>query len=218
MTDLVSNRARSFRHLSAAEALRALYVDFEGPKDQPPVLLGVHRRGRGARPWVHQVALDDAFSTLGIEVRSLSGAIEVVVRRAERGDRRIVAWSEYELGVVRTLSEEDPELVNRFEARYANARAVAERWRNRCHGGDKPSSGKLSDYLTLVGYRVPDDAHGGEVGDTVRLLQRAFERGRPATARELEHWRRLLEHNRHDCIGVRTVCLHAARQLDAQTT
>jgi hypothetical protein len=41
-----------FKRLSAAEALRALYIDFEGEKDKPPVIVGVHRRGRGARPFV----------------------------------------------------------------------------------------------------------------------------------------------------------------------
>ena len=42
------------------------------------------------------------------------------------GDRRIVAWSEHELNVAKTLAGKDPELVARFEARFANARAVAE--------------------------------------------------------------------------------------------
>ena len=41
----MTDHARPFRHLTEAEALRALYVDFEGEKDRPPVLLGVHRRG-----------------------------------------------------------------------------------------------------------------------------------------------------------------------------
>jgi hypothetical protein len=37
MTEL----ARSFKRLSVAEARDALYIDFEGQKDKPPVFLGV---------------------------------------------------------------------------------------------------------------------------------------------------------------------------------
>src|SRR3954447_10117756 len=45
-------RPRSDR-LTEDEARHALYVDFEGRIDQPPVLLGCARRpGRGADPWV----------------------------------------------------------------------------------------------------------------------------------------------------------------------
>ena len=60
-----------------------------------------------------------------------------------------MSWSEHDLRVVRTLADEDPKLVRRFEDRYANARAFAEYWRNiasttvtrePCHGcGDRTS-------------------------------------------------------------------------------
>lgn len=48
----MTDQARAFKRLSTAEALRALYIDFEGQKGQPSVLLGVHRRGRGESPFV----------------------------------------------------------------------------------------------------------------------------------------------------------------------
>jgi hypothetical protein len=206
---------RPFTRLSAAEALRALYIDFEGEKDRPPVLLGVHRRGRGARPFVQQDVLDEAFAGLGMPVFTLRGAVEKVVRRAERGDRRIVAWSEHELDVVRVLVEEDPGLVACFEARFVNARAVAERWRNRLHGGEKPDPGRLADYLVLVGYTVPTEAAGGDVGEVIRDIRSRRARGLPLTAGQRERWDRLLEHNRHDCAGMRRVCLVATHELEA---
>jgi hypothetical protein len=50
----MTDPANAFKRLSTAEALRALYIDFEGQKDQPPVLLGVLRRGgKGSTPFVH---------------------------------------------------------------------------------------------------------------------------------------------------------------------
>ncbi len=57
------------------------------------------------------------------------------MRRGEHRGRRIVSGSEDDLNVVRTLRGEDAGLVERFEARYGNARAFAESWRNRLHGG-----------------------------------------------------------------------------------
>lgn len=209
----MTDRAQ-FKRLTEAEALRALYIDFEGEKGTPPVLLGVHRRGRGASPFVHQDIVDDAFAGLGESARTLRAAVTTVVQRAERGNRRIVSWSEYDLGVVRTLGQEDPGLVARFEARYANARAVAERWRNKRYGGNKPRPGRLIDYLGLIEYVVPADAAGGSVGNTVRDLRPRLERRQTLTVTQRRRWDRLIEHNRFDCAGTRRVCLRATRELE----
>jgi hypothetical protein len=146
-------------------------------------------------------------------VLNLREAVMKVVQRAERRDRRIVSWSEHDLDVVRSLQDEDPELVSRFEARYVNALAVARRWRNKCHGGDKPAEGTLANYLTLIGYPVPDDAEPGHVGDTIRDLRPRLAHGLPLTAKQQARWDRLVEHNRFDCAGMRAVCLRATREL-----
>lgn len=212
----MTDHARPFRHLTEAEALRALYVDFEGEKDQPPVLLGVLRHpGSGSTPFVHRDVVDAMFANLGGSSLSLREAVEKTVRRAEHGHRSIVSWSEHDLGVVRTLWDEDPELVARFEARYVNARAVAERWCNKIHGGDKPENGRLADYLALIGYPVPEEAAPGHVGETIRVLRSRLARGLPLTAAQQARWDRLGEHNRHDCAGMRRVCLIATKELGA---
>lgn len=212
----MTDPAKAFKRLSAAEGLRALYIDFEGQKDQPPVLLGVLRRGgKGSTPFVHQDVVDEAFASLSVPTMSLRDAIEKAVLRAEHSDRRIVSWSQHDLEVVRTLRDDDPELVARFEGRYANALSVAKRWRNRCYGGVKPASGRLADYLALIGYPVPDEAAAGQVGETIRVLRRPLEQGLPLTAIQRSRWERLVEHNRYDCAGMRRVCLLATQELEA---
>ena len=150
-----------------------------------------------------------------MEFRGLHDAVATVVRRAEHGDRRIVSWTEHDLNVVRTLRDEDPDLVARFENRYANARLIARRWRNKLHGGDNPESGRLADYLALVGYPVPDEAVAGQVGETICVVRRRLARGLPLTAAHQARWERLVEHNRHDCAGMRRICLSATRGLEA---
>ena len=211
MTEL----SRTFGSLSAEEALRALYIDFEGQKDQPPVLLGSLRRSRGPKPHVQHDIVDASFATLGGRSVTLREAVENVVLRAERGERRIVSWSEHDLRVVRLISGEDPELVARFERRYANARLVAQRWRNKIHDGSKPAVGTLGEYLALIGYAVPAEGAAGNVGETIRILREQLDSGRPVTRRHLERWANLLEHNRHDCAGMQRICLRATTEIDA---
>ena len=205
------NRAeRSFRDLSAAGARRALYIDFEGEKDRPPVLLGAHQQGHG----VYVYLLDDDFSAFGEVQLTLHGAIERIVQRAEARNRRIVAWSEHELKVVRGLRDEDPMLVARFEARFVNALSLSKYWRNKLYDCDKPAEGRLAEYLALIDYPVPDDALGGDVGDTIRTIRRTLARGAPPTEKQRERWRRLIVHNKHDCIGMRRLCIEATRELE----
>jgi hypothetical protein len=208
---------RHFKLLSAIEARRALYIDFEGEKDKPPVLLGVLRRpGRGPEPSVHQVVVDREFDVAGPNARELRDAVEVVVMRAEHGDRRIVSWSEYDLEVVRRLRDDEPELVARFERRYVNALALARRWANKLHPEDKPADGKLAGYLALIDYEVPTGGGPGRVGLTIRALRPTFRAGRSLTTLQRRRRAELLEHNRHDCAGMRAVCLRAARELERQ--
>ena len=207
VTILPADRRR-FKRLSALEARRALYIDFEGEKDKPPVLLGVLRRpGRGAEPSVHQDVVDREFEPAGPNARELRDAVEVVVARAEHGDRRIVSWSEHDLEMVRTLREDEPELVARFERRYVNALGLARRWANMLHPEDKPANGKLAGYLALIDYEVPPSGDPGRVGKTIRALRPTLRGGRPLTLGQRRRWAQLLEHNRHDCAGMRAVCL-----------
>lgn len=206
----------AFKRLTVKEARRALYIDFEGGRDKPPVLLGVlRRRGKAGEPKVFQIVVDPEFAPAGPEARPLREAIETVVKRAEKSDRRIVGWTEHDLDVVRTLGDVDADLVARFEARYANGRAVAERWMNKLHSGERPASGELVAYLALIEYQIPPDAGPGHVGDTIRALRPTLQGGRPLTANQDARWQRLLRHNRHDCAGMRAVCVRAANEMEA---
>jgi hypothetical protein len=114
---------------------------------------------------------------------------------------------------VRGFRDAEPELVARFEARFVNALALAKYWRNKLHDRDKPAAGRLPDYLALIDYPVPDEGVGGDVGETIRAIRRTLDRGAPQTDHQRERWRRLLEHNRHDCIGMRRLCIRATREL-----
>lgn len=201
--------------LAPEAARRALYIDFEGRKDRPPILLGCTRRSRVHGDLsVWQAITDPRFESLaradGLELLTLADAVERILVRAEAKDRLIVAWSQHELDVV---GEYAPKHLDRFATRYVNARTFAVRWRNKCHAGARPASNTLADYLELTGYRVPDGAGPGRAGETIGILERAFDAGRTAsdlTDNQRRRWRDLREHNRHDCAGMRSVCMIAA--------
>ena len=178
------NTSKAFKVLSQEEASHALYIDFEGRTDQPPVLLGVLRReGKGKEPFVYQEIVDERFAVLGGPVLPLSEAVTKVVVRAESNDCRIVSWSEHDLRKVRAALTSDPKLVKRFEARYANGLGVAKRWRWWAHQGERPEKGQLQMYLELIAYPVPDNAVAGDVGETIRRIQKRLDQGLDADRR-----------------------------------
>jgi hypothetical protein len=47
-----------------------------------------------------------------------------------------------------------------------------------------------------------------------RAIRPTLEAGRPLTPVQKAKWSRLLKHNRHDCAGMRRICLTAASELD----
>ena len=182
------------------------------------MLLGCTRRsGPDQIERVWQAVTDEQFEPLAradeIELLELSDAVERILQRADSKDRLIVAWSEHELDVVR---DHCPEKLDRLRARYVNARSVAVHWRNRCHGGLMPASNALADYLALIGHAVPEGAGPGRAGATIGILRTALKKNRGVaglTENQRHRWRDLREHNRHDCAGMRRVCLQAAREV-----
>jgi len=199
--------AKQFKQMSEIEARQAIYIGFEGGKDEPPVLIGVMRKH------VKQYLLDKAFAPAGPEYVELRRVVATIVSIAEKQDRRIASWSEHDLDIVRGMKAET-KLVRAFEARYANARALASRWASRMDQIVKPDDGDLENYLRLVGFDVPPEAGPGSVGETVRRLRPTLEADRTLTPGQSQAWEDLREHNRYDCEGMRAVCVRAAVDLD----
>ena len=199
--------SRQFQQMTAAEARTAFYVDFEGGRDVPPVLMGILRKH------TQQYVVEPAFRALGPAYLELRQAVAAVVTRAEKQARRIASWSEHDLEIVRSLTKE-PDLIRRFEARYANGQALAARWATLAPGVDQPASGDLELYLQLIGFDVPESAGPGTVGATVRSLRQSLDAGRQPSQQQAQRWADLLERNHDDCLGTRAVCIRAASELE----
>src|SRR4029079_12436367 len=102
---------KHWKQLTPEEASRALYIDFEGQQDKPPVLLGVTRWSKPTQlRLVNQVICGERFAPLaqvgGLAQETLRHSRRDVLLRAKAHDRRIVAWTEHERKVVKTYCPE----------------------------------------------------------------------------------------------------------------
>jgi hypothetical protein len=216
--------AHRFDRLTADEARRAIYVDFEGRIDVEPVLLGVLVPLRRGQTVLHQYVWDPelVMGGGGLELMpSLSDAVEAVVRRADSRRRPIVAWSPRELEVVEAYC--DAGLANRFRDRYVNANLIAKPWRRTRYPNlvwepdHRGRVNSLSRYLDLIGHTVPEGCGEAIAAQAIQRVQDGL--GRVGSFEGLKPdvkaaWANMLCHNRHDCIGMRDVCLRATADLE----
>jgi hypothetical protein len=224
--------------LTREEAMRAIYIDFEGRRDEPPVLLGsLYFEGRSVPdphrlvfrhdivdrllwPLAGEVTIDGVYR-YDRQAKTLPQAVHDVVRRAKHQKRPIVAWSHHEITVLEKadLSPYVRDLVRRW---FRDGKATARRWRTAVHPDwslSRDESGRadrLMHYVERIGYEVPSEYAGGEVGETIRRVRKALSSGKDweaLTPNQRERWRRMLHHNYFDCDGLRTVVQVSADEL-----
>ena len=165
---------------------------------------------------VRQVTTNDRFAVFDAGTVAphwpLPTAIDYIIRMAERKDRMIVAWSIHEFQIVERYC---PQHLERFKAQFVNAKLVAERWKG-IKREPKPTPNKLPAWLSMVGYDVPDAAKAGLTGETIGDLGDAIARGatfETLTPKLRQRWLDVLDHNRHDCNGMREIFLLAAAEI-----
>lgn len=115
------------RLLTADEASRGIYIDFEGRIDQAPVLLGILTPDGAAPGTTEQMVLDPRLEPAAIaaslRVVTIESVIEDLVGRFEVEGRALIGWSRHEVDVVER--ECSAELAQRFAECYADAKQVA---------------------------------------------------------------------------------------------
>ena len=129
--------------LTPAEAERALYIDFEGCKDEAPVVLGIlYGTGKAFDKLVFRhLILDrdfadvvgkvefDGFDRYECAAQTTKQAVADLLNRARSRRRPIVSWSQHEL----TKFAEDgmtPRTRRRLPEWHRDAKAAAKRWAN----------------------------------------------------------------------------------------
>jgi hypothetical protein len=203
---------------TSTAADRALYVDYECSKDRPPTLLGIqdedHIRQAVVEPLFHPCA-----ARRRVQRTVAADHLETVrdlVARADREERHIVSWSEFDRDHMRTvLAGRDADL-ERLDRWWVNAIPIARRWRWKVQPDLEVERHRLAFYLKGTGYYVPERFGEGVAGAGLRAVRRQLEQGR--TYSDLSkgaktQWRAVVRHNQFDCDGMR----HAVRQFVTET-
>jgi hypothetical protein len=222
--------AAKAKPLTLSEAQRAIYIDFEGTAVDPPSLLGIVWRDGDEVKFVQYVVEEELWPAAeakspdhGGECRKATWADLAEIRhRAESERRRVFAWSTHEADV---LSEHVPSQADRewFAANVENAILNAKAWKKINHPDvifrkdpKNPYVGKnqLHKYFGLINYDVPKAFGPGNSAQRIRKVREMLkERGgdySALTGTKKGQWTKALEHNWHDCDGLREVILQCA--------
>jgi hypothetical protein len=196
--------------ISQNEAERAIYIDFEGFEDASPSLLGI-LVGESFEQVVFDNRLSLAAKAKRLPSETLQECISRLQTRSTAESRLIIAYSQHEKNVIRNFANVD------LTGSYRDARMILKRWKNSCHRHAPISGWGLKDFFTFMNY--PRGTYLGERKTTSRLKAVAdmlekkgsYELLTPVVKAK---WTKLLEHNKIDCMGMRDLILHAAKELD----
>lgn len=223
------------RIITPEQARRAFYVDFEGRKATPDMLLGVlwqrYRKGPPSlrhylvdprlAPIAECIEVDAEIAEQEWEVKETRSAVEDILRLARRQKRLIVAWSQHDFGVIA-----NGQPLSRFQRvylvrLYRDGKETARKWVNRGVAGMRLPPGKkhaLDRYQRMIGYDVPEEFGLGKTGENLGKLVEALEkRGSwdALTDRQQERAREVVGHNFCDLEGMREIVIRAAEELAA---
>lgn len=201
--------------LSGDEARRAIYIDFEGNQDRPPTLLGVLIEDR-----LQQFILEEAFRDCARRRRAQAewrghGVAREVVQAAVLEQRRIVSWSNHDHRLFLELLPDASDRTS-LDRVYRNAIKTGRRWRHFVRP-DLTGRHTLQSYMSVLGWKVPEEVGVGTVGPSLRYLRDRLEWNgglwRELTISQKNKWRGVLRHNRHDLRGMRKVVCKMTDQL-----
>ena len=199
----------------------SIFIDFEGNKDQFPVLLGVLVHEESGESF-NQFILDDLFHPMSPSSRHpqlLNQSLEVVLRKlTDRYERStpIYSWSTHEQQVIDEYLAGTP-LGIEWVDRITDAKISAKKWARQTYPNHnfvrKEMRGKhtLDQYLELINYSVPKIHGAGLTGKRISNVRVMLEKGRtpddfPRSVKT--YWTNMLAHNRHDCFGLKALMDH----------
>jgi hypothetical protein len=194
--------------LPHGDSKTAIYIDFEGFMSKPPTLVGWCCDQHFAQV-VFDRALQSAAYAKGLPVQEGYRAISNLLARAKGERRRIVAFSQFDKNVAFN------ELGLDLSPVYADARLIGVQWLKRLkrrHPNWRSTNPNwdidrnLKSFLELIGYHRP--IHLGIEKTTSRIKHvkdQLITRGwsyDALTPVAKAKWTKLLDHNRHDVLGM----------------
>ena len=214
--------------LTARQASRAIYLDFEGMPRQLPTVLGHACEGS----WSVTIVEPQLDAAAGWQVpggtltaASSDEVLRSIRLRAQRENRKVCAWTEHDLGLIRRIYADQPEQLKWWEANLINTRrqgtSFVRRHRlpvspitNRRTG--RPSIGHQAVIMESLCIDVPADYGRGVAANGIRALRTAIAEHGSVDAIDAEtkrKWMATLLHNRYDCFGMAAIMCATTRGL-----
>jgi hypothetical protein len=224
-----SHEKRSF--LPSAEKIdRGIFIDVEGfAKNshrlyQPPVLIGVLRRGKDGVETFEQVVFNEAYRYAaedpGVAHRVRFEPDRVAYLRellaSSRRSAPLFAFSEHELDVLERETGVNP------APRYRNVRTIAKRWLRRHAPQDRVlRNASLFEIATAMGHPMPEKLPRGGVTAGLRKTAthaKSAKKWHAAPDDVRFSWQQVLEHNRADVRAIKALmaAMAASRQIAHQ--
>lgn len=204
--------------ITAEQAERAIYIDFEGNTDDDPAVLGIRTDGH-----VEHVILEEQLTPLTaltnprhiVISASLDEAIARIRQQAQAEDRLVIGFTLHDRMIVTTYAT-DQHLIDWFVEAYVNAKKPIDHWlRQQVSEGliDPPQDRSLRSSMRAIGMDYKPGAGINVVGKTLTRLRNALAKQPDATAltpRTKSAWWKVLSHNSTD--------LHATEELLRRAT
>jgi hypothetical protein len=192
-----------------SEAVRAIYIDFEGFTDRLPSFMGLQIDEN-----FQQIVFDDSLTIAaqakGLQIAAFEHCMESMIATSVRENRLIAAYSEHELRVIQKYAGLN------ISDRYLDARKVAKYWFRKCHADHHSPGTGLKDFLRFINYER--GAYLGERKSTKRiravatmLASKGSYSGLTTTVKA--QWTKVLEHNKIDVQGMKSLMSMACKEL-----
>ena len=199
-------------HAGADEASSAIYIDFEGFKDQAPALIGILEDNTFT-----QVVLDDrlrsAAEAKDLRVDTGSNVLSELLSQAEDEQRRIAGFGLLELQAAKNWFDVD------LEDRYLNGHRLGRRWWNRGLAPfvKKPEQFSLEAFELCLGIKRPSHLAPGNMTARLGAVLGQIE-GRGSYDRITQvakaKWTKLLDYNEFDVQSLATLVKRADHDIE----
>jgi len=205
------------------EARRGIYIDFEGTAVDPPSFLGATWVDDDGQHFV-QYVLEEALWPAALAKEKCRESkwedLKEIKELSEREKRLIFAWSTHEAVDLEKYSPNG----EWFSNNVINAIPIAKKWRKEFYPSivfkknpKQPMLGKnrLDRYLRLIKYDIPSILGPGNSAQRIRYVRKMLDKKEgnysKLTPTAKGKWTKALNHNWHDCNGMRELLIQIAQ-------
>jgi len=186
--------------ISVNDALNGIYIDFEGPRNDPPALLGLIIDG-----CLERVVLDRGLQLAaeysGVRLSDLDKEYQRILDLALAENRKIIAFSHTERTIFKRFSNLSERLSD-FESVYLDMLPISRQWTDHFYPDQSDLSHSLKDLSTFIGFPYPPNI-GNQVASKrirdVKDMLASRDSYHELTGTAKGNWTNLLKYNRFDC-------------------